>query len=626
MFRNLKLRTKLLAIALPPLLVLMIISAYAVMLSSRGGSSIDELSGDIRTLGLVCLAAVLLSALTMVLIGQSIVDPIDEIKRSALEVANERLPLLVEVLNKPGAVVPKFEPIVSDQHDELGELTDALNAIQDRVVEIAEAQQSVVQQGVSDLVINLARRNQSLLDRQLELIDHLEHDEQDPDRLEELFGLDHLATRMRRNAESLLVLAGAESTRRRGRPVQIADSIRVAMSEIENYQHVNLTDVAPTEISSTLALDLAHLLSELMENATQFSPPDRPVEVRGSAQPDGGYVVAVIDRGIGMSADQLTEANGTLARPPVLGLGMSRSLGFIVVGHLARRLGSSVALTPTPGGGTTATVLLTPAQLAGTVAQPPAPVIEPVTEAPVIEAQPMPPAPEAAAVADPLEMFRVSDHGQQVDQPAAAAQIADVPAFESRTFEPLAPELPASELPSFDTSALEEVYEAPAFEAPAPEVQDYDAPAFETPAPEVQDYDAPAFETPVNQAPVFEAPTFQPPVVPAQTDFPAKLSDAVPDGEAFDAGMEGLLHPATPGRTTATGLVKRDRTQSQAPIDEGRPVGPSTRSPEEIRSMLSRYREGLKGRPLTDIANDNQIQAQPPAHQSSNNDQQGDRA
>ncbi len=521
MFRNLKLRTKLLAIALPPLIVLALISAYAVLLGSKDGSTIDELSGDIRTLGIVCLATMLLSTLTMVIIGRSIVDPVDELRRSALEVANVRLPLLVDALSTPGSVVPSFEPLVSDQHDELGELVDALNAIQDRVVEIANAQKNVVQEGVSDLVINLARRNQSLLDRQLELIDRLEQDEEDPGRLEELFGLDHLATRMRRNAESLLVLAGAESTRRRGRPVQVADSIRVAMSEIENYQHVNLTDVEAAEIASTTALDLAHLLSELLENATQFSPPDRPVEVRGSSQSDGGYVVAVIDRGIGLSPEQFTDANTTLALPPELGLGMSRSLGFIVVGHLARRLGASVALTPTPGGGTTATVLLSASHFTDSDAAEPQPDAQPAPM-PQLEAEPQPEAvlppaveqPQMLAadngpVEDPLSMFRDANHHLPVEQPVA-----------------------------------QEV---------------------------------------------------------APTDYPEKLSDAVPDGDAFDAGVDALLAPA-PSSHTATGLMKRDRTQSQAPVDEGRPATPSERSPEEIRSMLARYREGLKGRPLSDIA------------------------
>ncbi len=510
--------------------MLALISAYAVLLGSRDGSTIDEMSGDIRTLGIVCLATMLLSTLTMVIIGRSIIDPVDELRRSALEVANERLPLLVDALRTPGALVPSFEPLVSDQHDELGELVDALNAIQDRVVEIATAQQSVVHAGVSDLVINLARRNQSLLDRQLELIDRLEHDEEDPERLEELFGLDHLATRMRRNAESLLVLAGSESTRRRGRPVQVADSIRVAMSEIENYQHVNLTDVETAEIASSTALDLAHLLSELMENATQFSPPDRPVEVRGSSQSDGSYIVAVIDRGIGLSPDQLTDANTTLALPPELGLGMSRSLGFIVVGHLARRLGASVVLTPTPGGGTTATVLLGASHFA--------------------DASASQPLPEAPAMAEPVA-----------------------------TLPPEAPHTPV--------------------EVPAPVAAEP-----ETAQPQMLAADSGPVEDPLSmfRDANHHLPSEQPVAHEvAPTDYPAKLSEAVPDGDAFDAGMDSLLAP-TPSGHTATGLVKRDRTRSQAPVDEGRPATPSERSPEEIRAMLARYREGLKGRPLSDIA------------------------
>lgn len=595
---------------MPPLLVLALISAYAVLLGSRDGSTVDELSGDIRTLGMVCLATMLLSTLTMVVIGRSIIDPVDEIKRSALEVANERLPLLVDALSTPGATVPTFEPLINDQHDELGELVDALNAIQDRVVEIASLQQSVVHEGVSDLVVNLARRNQSLLDRQLELIDHLEHDEEDPERLEELFGLDHLATRMRRNAESLLVLAGAESTRRRGRPVQVADSIRVAMSEIENYQHVNLTDVEGAEIASNTALDLAHLLSELMENATQFSPPDRPVEVRGSSQPDGGYIVAVIDRGIGLSPEALTDANATLALPPDLGLGMSRSLGFIVVGHLARRLSASVALTPTPGGGTTATVLLSSEHFTNVVTGESQPLAQPTTpEIPTA-------VPQSAAVAADEPWISPVEATQVEARPVESMPIMEPPpASEPAPHQEPAPMLAADSGPIDDPLSMfrETNHHLPADQFSPAEPVFFDTPE---PAPEAA---PPAFEAP---APDFSQPAFETPR-PAPSDYPAKLSEAVPDGDAFDVGMESLLSPAPPSHTS-TGLVKRDRTKSQAPVDEGRPAAPSERSPEEIRSMLARYREGLKGRALSDIASDQPITPSP--NQPMNNDQDGGRA
>ncbi|HEU5148957.1 MAG TPA: ATP-binding protein, partial [Iamia sp.] len=197
---------------------------------------------------------------------------------------------------------------------------------------------------------------QGLLDRQLEFIDELEAQEEDPDQLEHLFKLDHMATRMRRNAESLLVLAGAEPGRRRGKPVPLTKVALAAVGEIEHFARVDLLDVDECEVVSSAAADLAHLLSELMENATQFSPPDSRVEVVGHGNNGGGYTISITDQGIGMSADQLADANALLTRPPLLGLTLARTLGFIVVGRLAARHGIAVRLVPSPAGGVTAIV------------------------------------------------------------------------------------------------------------------------------------------------------------------------------------------------------------------------------------------------------------------------------
>ncbi len=225
-------------------------------------------------------------------------------------------------------------------------------------VDVAEEQSRLLRKGIGDIFVHLARRNQSLLDRQIEFIDHLETHEEDPDQLDNLFKLDHLATRMRRNAESLLVLAGAEPPRRRGRPVPVVDVVRVAIGEVEDFSRVHLIALDDATIAGNVAVDLAHLLSELMENATHFSPPESSVEVLGRRDDRNGYVLTVADRGIGMNAQQLAEANAQLARPPLVGLTLSRSLGFIVIGRLASRFGLTVTLEPTPNGGTTASVSL----------------------------------------------------------------------------------------------------------------------------------------------------------------------------------------------------------------------------------------------------------------------------
>ena len=154
-------------------------------------------------------------------------------------------------------------------------------------VEVAEEQGALLRKGIGDIFINLARRNQTLLDRQIEFIDQLEANEEDPDQLDNLFKLDHLATRMRRNAESLLVLAGAEPPRRRGRPVALADVVRVAIGEVEDFARISLLALDDVTVGGNVAVDLAHLLSELMENATHFSPPDTTVEIVGHRSDDG---------------------------------------------------------------------------------------------------------------------------------------------------------------------------------------------------------------------------------------------------------------------------------------------------------------------------------------------------
>ncbi|MEL6985947.1 MAG: ATP-binding protein, partial [Actinomycetota bacterium] len=240
--------------------------------------------------------------------------------------------------------------------DEIGRVAKAVDAISASAVEMADAQRETIRKGLATIVINLARRNQSLLDRQVEYLDKLEQTEEDPDRLAQLFRVDHLATRMRRNAESLLVLAGADTAKRKGAPVAMSDVLRVAIGEVENYQHIELGVVEDGDVPAGVAVDLAHLTAELMENATQFSPPSTNVVVSAVVdRPTQSVHVSVADRGMGLG-DRLEQANETLADPPELGLGMGRSLGFMVIGRLAKRLGATVELRANDGGGTVAEV------------------------------------------------------------------------------------------------------------------------------------------------------------------------------------------------------------------------------------------------------------------------------
>ena len=305
-------------------------------------------------------AAVLVSLLLASLVARSIAKPLGRLTKAANSLASEGLPALVEQLRNPqdGAVPATLTEIPVESKDEIGQLARALNSIQGTTRSVADEQATLLRKGIGDIFVNLARRNQTLLDRQIAFIDHLEAAEENPDQLQNLFRLDHLSTRMRRNAESLLVLAGAEPPRRRGRPVELADVVRVAVGEVEHFSRIRLLSMEETTVSGAVAVDLAHLLSELMENASQFSPPETTVDVDGQRDADGNYVVTITDQGIGMNADQLVAANQTIARPPNVGLSISRALGYTVVGKLAQRHDLGVRMTSSADGGVVATVLL----------------------------------------------------------------------------------------------------------------------------------------------------------------------------------------------------------------------------------------------------------------------------
>jgi signal transduction histidine kinase len=250
--------------------------------------------------------------------------------------------------------------IVFWKNTEIEQQRSALLSSELANAELASARAEANQrQSVSELFVNLARRNQSLLDRQLSLIGDLEQRERTPEALSELFQLDHLATRIRRNAESLLVLSGDDPPRRWGRPVALGEVVRAAAAEVEEYGRVEVLVNEHLEVAGRAVADLAHLLAELIENATNFSPPNADVRVRSHLVPGEGstFVLSIEDTGIGMPAEEMASANELLAEPPDVDLRRSR-LGFHVVSRLAKRYGLRVSLANTPGGGVTALVTL----------------------------------------------------------------------------------------------------------------------------------------------------------------------------------------------------------------------------------------------------------------------------
>jgi hypothetical protein len=253
----------------------------------------------------------------------------------------------------------------------VSDVADALNTVQDTALDLA-VEQAVLRRNIADSFVNLGRRNQNLLGRQLDFITELETNETSPDALANLFRLDHLATRMRRNAESLLVLAGIEPPRQWAAPVRLTDVIRAALGEVEDYQRVTVRGVEPATIIGSAAADLAHLLAELIENALVFSPPDQTVDIRGRTRPGraaagagdlSGYTLAVIDSGLGMPATDVAAANRRLAGAESFTIAPSKYLGHYVAGNLAARHDITVRLDNSPGNGITATVTVPPGLL-----------------------------------------------------------------------------------------------------------------------------------------------------------------------------------------------------------------------------------------------------------------------
>lgn len=309
-----------------------------------------------RTVQLLAALALvgLLIVVVSTLIARSIIRPVKQLTAAASR-AEEQLPAVVASAHSgTGGEVVAFTPVTVDSRDELGSLADALNQMQSTAVQLA-TEQAHTRRNVSTMLANLARRNQSLLNRTLSFISQLEENERDPETLENLFKLDHLATRMRRNAESLLVLAGADPPRTWPRPIEVAEIVRAALSEIEAYDRVELNQVETVWVRGNVVSDLTHLLAELLDNATRFSPPTTQVSVVGKLT-DRGYLVSVIDQGMGMNPVDLARANADLES---IGRFEERStmvLGLAVVGRLAARSGIQVRLTESPFEGVTAQV------------------------------------------------------------------------------------------------------------------------------------------------------------------------------------------------------------------------------------------------------------------------------
>jgi signal transduction histidine kinase len=314
---------------------------------------------DVFIWSLAVLLVLALALLFTTIIGRSMVRPLRRLRAGALEVAGVRLPEAVRQMSETGGegVALDVEPIDVHSSDEIGQVARAFDQVHREALRLA-SNEAVLRGNVNAMFVNLSRRSQSLVERQIRLIDDLEQGEQDAERLGNLFQMDHLATRMRRNSENLLVLAGHDLARRWNQPVALVDVLGAAVSEIEQYERVSLNVQPGIAVRGAAVNDVVHLLAELAENATSLSSADTPVNVAGHLLTSGGVLLDITDQGVGMGAEEMAHANWRLDNPPVVDVAVSRRMGLFVVGRLAARHGIRVRLRPASSGGLTALVWL----------------------------------------------------------------------------------------------------------------------------------------------------------------------------------------------------------------------------------------------------------------------------
>jgi signal transduction histidine kinase len=320
-------------------------------------------SNALHTAVLVSVATLVLLLLVLLIttfVARSMIRPLRKLRADALEVAGSKLPEMVRRLSESegeGALA-EIEPIGVNSTDEIGEVARAFDQVHREAVRLA-ADEAMLRGNLNAMFVNLSRRSQSLIERQLSLIDNLEQSEQDADRLSSLFRLDHLATRMRRNSENLLVLAGHEAASRRwSQPVPLVDVLRAAISEIEQYERVVLNVQPGIQVIGQAVNDIVHLVAEIVENATTFSPEDTQVYVTGQPLTSGGVLLDITDNGVGIAEQEMAHANWRLDNPPVVDVAVSRRMGLFVVGRLAARHGVRVRLRHAQSGGLTALIWL----------------------------------------------------------------------------------------------------------------------------------------------------------------------------------------------------------------------------------------------------------------------------
>jgi len=585
--------------------------------------------------GLAILVVLGFALFFTVVVARSMVRPLRRLRAGALEVAGMRLPETVRRMSEgEGADAPlEVEPIDVDSTDEIGEVARAFDQVHREAVRLA-SNEAALRGNVNAMFVNLSRRSQSLVERQIRLIDDLEQGEQDSERLGNLFQMDHLATRMRRNSENLLVLAGHDVSRRWTQAVGLVDVLRAAVSEIEQYERVTLNVQPGIAVRGQAVNDVVHLLAELVENATSFSAADTPVNVAGHLLNSGGVLLDITDQGVGMGAEEMAHANWRLDNPPVVDVAVSRRMGLFVVARLAARHGIRVRLRPASMGGLTALVWL-----------PDEVITHETSVAPGLRRfEVTTPGAAAAAAATPARMAEWPEPGQSEDRSAAMEAVS---AARTPRFTPLRPDLSDGDTTSF--SAVDADGAAPADSEAA---ADYDSGSVDgtdlgTTSPSTDPDRLPVFGAPTGTLspglddpqddlalPTFRTETSQPTqhgvIVPPAVgmgeenrlpifesvesdwfrrgrhgaDRPAARAEsgAVAGGDwtsPADAGWEAaeVAHAPVSGGTTAVGLPKRVPKANLVPGGVGgtSPAPPApARSAAQTRERLASFQRGVR--------------------------------
>jgi signal transduction histidine kinase len=355
--QNWSVRSRLILLVCIPSVIAIVLAADRIVSSLRStalmhgtGAARDRAIASAAVECLIAAAILVLAVVAMAKVGRSMVRPLRRLQADASDVAERRLPEAVRRINEAGEqVFLDVEPIDVSSSDEIGAVARAFDQVHREALRLA-ANEAGLRGNVNAMFVNLSRRSQSLVERQLRLIDDLEQGEQDPERLASLFQMDHLATRMRRNSENLLVLAGHDEAKRRNQPVALLDVVRAALSEIEHYERITLNVQPGIAVRGQAVSDVVHLTAELVENATSFSAAEMPVTIAGHLLSSGGVLLEITDQGVGMGSEELAHANWRLDNPPVVDVAVSRRMGLFVVARLAARHGIRVRLRTAVGG------------------------------------------------------------------------------------------------------------------------------------------------------------------------------------------------------------------------------------------------------------------------------------